>query len=40
MDDTANETRDWSENYEAGTAKSLNINGLEYKFRYCPAGTS
>lgn len=32
MDDTANETHDWSENYEAGTAKSLNINGLEYKF--------
>lgn len=39
MGDTANETRDWSENYEAGTAKSLNIKSLKYKFRYCPAGT-
>jgi len=30
---------DWSGIYAAGTAKSLTIKGLEYKFHYCPAGS-
>ena len=30
---------DWSGSYEAGTAKSLDIKGVKYTFRYCPAGT-
>ena len=28
----------WTETYEAGTAKSLEIKGKTYVFRYCPAG--
>jgi hypothetical protein len=30
---------DWFGKYEAGTFKTLKINGIDYRFHYCPAGT-
>lgn len=29
----------WDSNPKAGTRKTLKINGIDYNFRYCPAGT-
>ncbi len=29
---------DWTGNFAAGTLKTLEINGLTYRFRYCPPG--
>ena len=30
---------DWSAPHEAGVRKTLEINGIDYAFRYCPAGS-
>lgn len=36
---SSNATNDWDAEHEAGTLKSLTVDGITYNFRYCPAGT-
>ena len=36
---TSTSSLDWDAEHKAGTAKTLKINGLDYRFHYCPAGS-
>jgi len=37
--DTPDSSSSWTGDFEAGTRKTLTVNGVEFAFRYCPAGS-